>query len=769
MHDNLLAPLLHGDVTPLRTWLRAGGVDTEALSRLPWRRESTTDTALRERGTSREHVAQVVTAQNRHVAAQPGGSALLLLYLLHEVEAAWEVTYDFEPLWNTLRGACDCFGPLQYQWDRADGLAIGPVMALMQAIDQQIRAENAMTCGLAKAQVHAMQEAVDKASEALQAVPTTTEAESGLASYIRCRAAAEAAYASGTLAALKGLAGFYERGQSLAEAIATLKDSEDDESLAEHQVAVRELRAHRHSLTALEKARDAKWLTVDQGRLVYIYPFAIRGTAAEEVVSRALQEATGWHLGGVIPVSVHESVELSDAWVEGAWGRCYKGLQLDLPSAVLEDLDGQLLATLDVKVRFSTFGNHCVCLEAEIESSSAADLHSMMFRAAPECGVGRVRFRGESPVSDTAATAHARLADFAARLAEGVAAQLSGLDHEVQAITSSSVFHVISCVRQASLAVGPGMHEERREILNSRDLEAAVGSQVLLNPINSHIGSLAEWIRYPTLGEFSKRVPALTDERVVWTSNTTLLAGAGTADFAMDTWLELATFVASLEGLFAAWLAEVNGYRQRIHELEELVRTANADNTRQSLYELAEELEHEKLALQEFTLDVRSVIGTIGSPMTVRSPVVLAMMERLLEASRYGRKVGKVTEVIQEVLDDRLSANIDRLTLKRAEHEAIAEARNEQRQRAKLDTLLAVIAAIGFSGIGQILQDGYSLKAVGATWITLTIITLAVIVGRWFWWSATPRASSRSETNRDGINSRHIRRYMPRSRLSRAR
>src|SRR5690606_20756223 len=62
-----------------------------------------------------------------------------------------------------------------------------------------------------------------------------------------------------------------------------------------------------------------------------------------------------------------------------------------------------------------------------------------------------------------------------------------------------------------------------------------------------------------------------------------------------------------------------------------------------------------------------------------------------------------------------------------------AAARLEQRRRARLDTMLAVIAAIGISGLGQIIQAGYEIRLAGAVWIAVLIALIAAVVGAVVW------------------------------------
>src|SRR5205807_2470950 len=72
--------------------------------------------------------------------------------------------------------------------------------------------------------------------------------------------------------------------------------------------------------------------------------------------------------------------------------------------------------------------------------------------------------------------------------------------------------------------------------------------------------------------------------------------------------------------------------------------------------------------------------------------------------------------------------------IRAAEETETATQRSEERQRARLNMILAVIAAVGFSGLGQIVQAGYGWHGTGPTvGILLVIAALAALVGVLAW------------------------------------
>jgi hypothetical protein len=189
----------------------------------------------------------------------------------------------------------------------------------------------------------------------------------------------------------------------------------------------------------------------------------------------------------------------------------------------------------------------------------------------------------------------------------------------------------------------------------------------------------------------------------------------------------VAEFVASLDGLFAGWSADLTTYFHEVNRMlqdsSRLDGSASAAQIRKS----AVDLRAMEQTLSDFIAKVRSTVALIESPGLVASPVVSVMKAGLLQAAGFRERANELDQQVEQVLGNRLVDRIDETV------RGLEEGR-ERRQRARMDTALAVVAAVGISGLGQIIQAGYDVRSLGAVWITLTVLGLAATFGlivRW--------------------------------------
>lgn len=727
--DQVISALTDHDPAPLKTWLHHHDVDHHALWRLlQWNARESPDgvATLRLGPTDHAHAAvEELTRQLPRAARHPGGVPLLLLYLLCEVEEAWERSYHFRPMWDALRGAQAVVDQHLDQLPADDRPTVRALRAALASLDLQIQAENALTCGELTVLARTAGDAAREARAMEAALAEAVDAGPALVGYLRDWAAASDAYHQALARAAAQLHRFFTGGGSLVPAIETLTAAEASPSLDHADRS--ELRAHRLSLTSLRDAGDRPWLWIDHGKLVYIYPFALREISPEQATATAAREAAGWRLAGAAPTDVRDRLDLDDLW-DGAdyLGRRYDGTLIAMPSVRLRGTDGTVAACFDVELRLSRLGNHYVRLSAELVDASAQEVYTAMFRAAPEHGYADVRFDidGAEPCD--------RLCDLAVRLAADVAAHLGD---PVYAVTRPGMFHVLLSVHAASVTDGFRPGGPRRELRKDEELFDAVGIEVLTNPVTHCVGSLAEWIRYTAQPEQMCRDIQVSGERMLHTCNTTVLLALGDPEYSSSTRETLIEFVASLEGLFAGWFSQLAAHHQWISR-QLPSASAIADDQEpdgRDWTELAARLEQEHLRLHEFATETRSTAALIASPSLVASPVEAATLAALLEVTNYPGRLAELHGRIDEVLDDRLGARIEALARRRQAAQMRAAARLEQRRRARLDTMLAVIAAIGISGLGQIIQAGYEIRLAGAVWIAVLIALIAAVVGAVVW------------------------------------
>lgn len=725
----MIAALADEDPGPLRTWLAGRGADHRALWRLPqWNAgDQPGDTATLRQGPrdSEQRVAEVLARQMPLAAAHPGGLVMLLLYLIYEVEQAWERSYHYRPMWHTLRGAQQFLDTHPSLISEADGPAVRATSTMMSCLDSQIRVENALVCGDLAELGRAAVSAVDAAAQTLASTDTLGHRFPALAAHLREKADACESYYRALCVAAADLRRFRAEGGSLDQGIAALAAAERDDRGCDHYDRS-ELRAHRFDLVALQAAQDRDWWWIDHGKMVYVYPFALRGITPQEVVRRASDRGVDWSIGGVAPAAVQDHLDQDDVWDGSDYlGRGYDGALIEMPGATLRAADGTVAATFQVELRLSRLGNHYVRLESELVNASPYDVYLAMFRAAPEHGYADVT------LDVAGAESHPRLCDLAVRLAQDLA---TNLDPPVRAITRPGMFHVLLSLHAASLTHGYQPHGQRREVRDPEALLDAIGAGVLTNPVTHCVGSIAEWIRYRYQPE-AHRDSTGVGRQMWWTCNTTVLPALGEPEFSATTRETIVEFVASLEGLFAGWSSELASYHQwisaQVPDVSKLAEEAVPEGP--SLDDLAAQLEHEQLRLHDFATETRSVVALIESPSLLSSPVAAAILASALRAAGYPQRRAELAQRTEEVLDARLGLRIEALARRRLAREAREAARQERRRRARLDTMLAVIAAIGISGLGQIIQAGYDLRVAGAVWIVAAITLLAAVVGVAVW------------------------------------
>ncbi|NJQ03608.1 hypothetical protein [Streptomyces zingiberis] len=788
MYGDLMEALRAGDARPLSGWLAERGVDTEALWRLPrWNTAPAPGTGPADRRPpDRARAARrVVAEQLPKVADEPCGPALLLLAVVGYVEDAWDITYHFGPLWQTLRAAravvAEHGTPAGPGSSGSAGSSAGPVdtavsaavvrgaLAWTEWLDAAITVENMLSCGLRPAQLRAAESACAAAEAVMAAVRPAETAHPELCAYLRDSADLQRDYYRAVAEAVRAVDAFLTSGAPLDAAIDRLAGTE--RRLAPRgNLYASELRAHRFALQALRDRADADWLRVEHGKIVYVHPFALRDAAPSEVVAAVRRAAHAWPLAGARPRQVHASLNLNDVWHGGdILGRRYEGALAELPDVVLEGLGGEDIGRLTAEIRFSEMGNHYVRFEAELWDASPDDVYHLMCHAGHQFGACRVTFGPEPGAAapdgarpgvvpdpgrpdreppggggrdgdgwaghggdgegrdGTAGLSFPRLADLAMALVTDVTTALRAepATADVWLVARAGQSQLVLCVDSASLTRGPAPTGPRREVRTAEELTGAMGAQVLTNPVSHLVGAIAEWARFPVSHALAHGSVLVHDVYLVRTPNTTLLAAPGSAQWTNGTRGTTAEFAASLDGLFAGWLAELAVHHERTGALRRRLPgpESGTELHADELAAIAAEVDAEKLRLDNFAIETRALVLMVQSPSLVSSPVTAELLRLLLDGSGFRRRSEELRLQTDEVAGERLVLLLDKLAARRA-----------ARQRGKLEVLLAVIAAAGVSGIVQVLQAGLGSGGPAASWalIGVTAIVLAA-AGAGYW------------------------------------
>jgi hypothetical protein len=732
MDDSLIDALAEGDVQPLTAWLTARGVDAEELLQLPrWNSDPALATvpSSRRPADRKERLRSCLAEDLPKVAGQPGGVAVLILYIKHCVEEAWEISYHFGPLWDTLRATRECVLGWGMPAEPAEAALTRASLALLTCVDREILAENEMSCGLWLAQAEAARGAADAARTAVGHAAVAEADHPELAVAIREEAESVIVLYDAVALSARGTHDFLRHGTDLAPVIAALAAAERALDGDADNIGPSELRAHRFSLLALQEAKDTgrPWLTIQHGLLHYVYPFAVRGSSRGQVVTSVRERARGWAIAGAETAAVHRSLDLDDVW-DGAdpLGNRYEGAYIELPEVVLRGLDGTELARLQAQVRFSELGNHCVRFHTEVTNTPAADLYSLMYLAAPEFGVQEVTFEAV-PAGGAPRQVFSRLSELAMAVVGDVCARLresAGAD-ALRATARPGTFQLIVAVDAASVTDDPGGLGPQTEVMDPATLYEAMGSQILARPVPHLIGAPAEWSRQPAGLEPDALAGELYGGHFRRTVNTSVLVCLGSADFVVGTQVTVAEFTASLDGLFEGWQSELAVHYEKTRELMTALDQSGAAPAPSllRLRQLAGGLEQKKAQLEDFIVETRSTILLLQSPTLLSSPVAADQLRVHMERSGVLRRADELRARTDEVAHEQLGAGIERIAVRRA-----------VQQRTKLDILLAVIAAAGISGVIQVLQGGLGAGSTQALWAVIGvagIVLVAVTLGVW--------------------------------------
>lgn len=712
------------DVEAMRGWLTGFGVDVAAVRGLPTWNAGGADVAqaCRHRRLPADFDARVTAVLDplfERAAPVPLGAAVLCCYVRQACLDAWKTTYHFDRMWATLRGAVGCWAVHRAAAEPADARAGDAAAALLSALDWEIAVENEMVSENPRRLALVAQRAARCGQDAVTASGAMPERYAAMARFVAAEGAASRCYNGALASAGRALAAFFDgtpgADDLMAQALGELCAAERGAGCDRDQRS--ELRAYRRAVESLRRHRDDDWLYVDDGTVVHLYPFAVRGMPGDQVATAARTGGSGWDLAGVRPRAVCETLELDDIWNgSDALGRRYDGAAVALPEVTVEDLDGRPLGRLCAELRLSELGNHYLRLEMVLRDASVSDVYGAVSRSAPEAAEVQVRCAGASRVWP-------RLSAFAVDLIEALGDQLGA---NVAVSVRPGMFHVVLTVLEASTGPGPRAPRDLRSPVESvAALRAAVGGQVLLRPIPHIFGAPAEWIHYQARDDAVLDVDARSDEIVARTCNTTALVALGSPAYWVTTRLQVAEFVASLDGLFAGWFDALAIVLNTVTRQAAEPGAADVEE----LTGQAEQLERQRVGLHTFAADARATLELIRSPALVASPLVARILRAMLAASGFAEREAELARNIDAVLDDRLGRRLETLLRRRREREAQLQQARERRQRLRLDTMLAVIAAVGVSGLGQILQAGYDLRATAALVIIVGICVISVMVG----------------------------------------
>jgi hypothetical protein len=483
------------------------------------------------------------------------------------------------------------------------------------------------------------------------------------------------------------------------------------------------LNALRQALERLQEAQDDDrlWMRVDDGRIVYVFPFGVSGldfATIKDRLKRAFEhrrESGPGRSGQVCPIAITDHfTAYADIWEPHLpQDKRFDGLEVRLPTVRLR-IDEERTEELRASVRFSPMGVNCLRLERRLENVYPSELHATMFRAAREHGAIEVTCGKTDATWD-------RLARFARdvvlkQLPELLASEEGACDRSSKGLPVTMLrgrSHVLVRVLRAS--------ERRREFEPPHDGDGWIGRMAqdaphLLNLIGASVlthsapdakESLWDWVRLSD--DHSGRIVNQRNEgdMLISTENTTVIASLDTPNFISGDLEAIAEFTACLSGTLAAWNHELDRYRANVTDCIDAYNEQGADRSA-----LLEKMKTERARMLGFESETRQVISLLHSPTLLRSPSNAAALRRLLAVSGVDEQVETFEARLSEVVADQSEA-----TLQRWEE--------DRRQRVR-DSATAAVSALSICAAISIWQAAGFWTPQAWGWATVVVAAWAV-------------------------------------------
>lgn len=177
--------------------------------------------------------------------------------------------------------------------------------------------------------------------------------------------------------------------------------------------------------------------------------------------------------------------------------------------------------------------------------------------------------------------------------------------------------------------------------------------------------------------------------------------------------------------MFAAWQDELSHFYLSLAPHLQALESADDGALETSLATL----EHGHLRLRQFLTSARVTLLFIGSPALVTSPVMRSTISQLLDLRPVWLQRTDFTDVAGQALADRVTDQIETWLRRREEARARREEEAAKRNQLRIDTMIAVLTAIGISGVLAMIQTGYDVEQWGSVVLVVLVLVLAAFVG----------------------------------------
>ncbi|MCD0442293.1 hypothetical protein LO763_01465 [Glycomyces sp. A-F 0318] len=639
--------------------------------------------------------------------------AMLCLWVHHSTVRAWNHTYRVDLLTRCMIQFRDTVRKC-WSLDEEPDAAVELALRLCDLVREEVLLEDRLKTGSRLRYCEALDAVIDSCSAVLG---EARGPENPVAAYVRDEVMVRLQYHlqlreanQALIAKSRGQRKRYEMRKDLRRLVNSWPFS---------SVELSKLNAHRQALERLQETQDRKqpWMRVDEGRIVYLFPFGVNGIDYEAITSR-LKRAHEQREEGpgplVRPTAIIDHFTYhADIWEPRlAQEQRFDGLEVLLPKVRLH-VDAETVEELSASVRFSPMGVHCLRLERTVEDLYPSELHAAMFRAAREHGTIEVACDGADRTWD-------RLSRFARDL---IQRQLHGQlnddpDDDAPVSIQRGRSHVLVRVLRAS--------ERRREfephiggmdrpmVQDGRRLLTLVGASVLLHAAPDAKESLWDWVRLSD--DHSKRVwnQRNQGDLLISTENTTVIAALDAPNFISGDLEAVAEFTACLSGTLASWNHQLDRYRASVTGFIAAYNRPGADRSAQ-----LEAMKAARSRMLGFESETRQVISLLHSPNLLRSPSNAAALRRLLAVSGVDEQLEAFEARLNEVMADQSEATLQRW-----------EGDRQQRVR---DSATAAVSALSICAAISIWQAAKVWSPAGWSALTAVVVFWAVayVSHRW--------------------------------------
>jgi len=649
----------------------------------------------------------------------PGHRATVAALVYVESLRAWESTDEMRQM-RALAVALDRALALRPPV-AAEIPLVEAIVELTWAVLDEVEVENGVFCSCPVAAAEHSERALARIGEAmrwLDAVEPAPEID-GLARVIRADAEVTRRYFEEVVQVCDATAEWIGDPESSRAVLdRAIEDAGAGVEALGDDVFASELNAHRVALGHMRAAAHRPRLRVDDGSIVYLYPFGLPESSPEQVVARFRADADlPETLGGLAVAPEVEPVGYGGTWQqEWCLGKHNQAVVLRLPELEIETtaatpLPGTpralpdeltIVRGLRCEVRLSSLGIHVFRVEVPISDLEPHWLDQAMRRIGESIGREHIRPAGGG----------ANVAPFLCRLADAVVDDLR--DHverlgladgdggrsgtvgrrvrqpgaREQDLLASA--HVLLSVRGLSVVDAIGSRP-----CTPGEVAGALGSSVLLAPPRS-LAAGFEWWTGSDVTEVDNVLAGqgLGDGLVVRTHGSTLVYAPDLPDWQAADIDGIAEHVATVSGALHAWGDHLGHYEVMVNA--DLVDVEHGRRGPEVIRERLRELARDASR-------VRAMLGQVRPVNLCRQASDRVLVERISAAAGLAeveRAVHDGLEVLS-AQQARLAAEADRLRADADRREAeVDEQRAEAQERVqrRMDLWIAIIGLTSLMG-----------------------------------------------------------------------